>query len=210
MNFPSSIGRPALAMEPVASGSPLPGRLRLMYIRPGADDKDIIYMMTLEAIGLGASARLKMTDEIHDNVWYYGNGVDLLFEPGVDTNLRAAVASALQSHPPAPHLINLRPKADGVVFQVYRNWNDWEAMGIDTCRMLQGAGAQVNCAEWPYTEQSQPPPPPPTSQPTPPPPRPPQQCLADCREVFDACRAQGESAGRCVRQQTQCLAQCAG
>lgn len=154
MSASSSIGRPALAMEPVGSGSPMPGRLRLMYISPGAESKDIVRIMTLEAIGLGASANLKMTDEIHDNVWYYANGVDLLFEPGVDTNLRAAVASALRPQVPDPHFINLRPKADGVVFQVYRNWNDWEALGIGVCRTLKKGGADVNCADWPYTDQS--------------------------------------------------------
>lgn len=207
-NWKASIGRPALAMEPVASGSPLPGRLRLMYISPGAEGKNIIRIMTLEAIGLGPSAGLQMTDEIHDNVWYYGNGVDLLFESGVDSNLRAAVASALRPQVPDPHFVNLRPKADGVVFQVYRNWNDWEAMGIAVCRTLKSAGADVNCADWPYTEQSQPTPPAPTPGQSTPSGRTPQQCLSDCRRVFEGCRNQGESAGRCVRQQTQCLAQC--
>ncbi len=211
MGANATIGRPALAIEPVAAGSPLPGRLRILYIRrpADADGRDIVRLKTLEAIGLGAAARPELTDEIFDNVWYYGKGLDLLYERGVDSNLRAAVATAqIKNGTPAPHIIQLRPKADGVVHFLYRNWNDWEALGIGVCRTLrEKGGADVNCPPWAYSPPSQPMPP---SQPPPPQPEPEYslECLEDCREIFDLCRAQGESAGQCVRRQSECRAQC--
>jgi hypothetical protein len=59
----------------------------------------------------------------HDNTWYYGYGFDLLYEPGIDNNVRAAIATALLSEgAPQPHIIELRPKADGVADFLQKNW----------------------------------------------------------------------------------------
>ena len=146
----ASIGRPSMTWEAVAPGSPLPGRLRLFYLhRPSEGDNRIVRHRTLRAIGLGSTAVPRLVDEDHDNVWYYGNGVDALFEPEFDSNVRLAVATALLSEgAPTPHVLELRPKADGVVDFVQRNRNDWEGIGIDTCRTLRTVGAQVNCKPW--------------------------------------------------------------
>jgi hypothetical protein len=106
---------------------------------------------TLQAIGLGAAAQLKLVDEDHDNVWYYGNGIDALFEPEFDSNTRVAIATALvQKDVPQPHILELRPKADGVLDFSQRNWNDWEGIGADICLTLKSAGAQVNGKAWPF------------------------------------------------------------
>lgn len=201
----ASIGKPALAMESVTAGAPIPGRLRLLYLQRATNNNHIVRIKTLEAIGLGGGATRRLTDEIHDNVWYYGRGVDLLFEPGVDTNLRAAVSTKLDSTPPKPPFVELRPKADGVVDFAYRNWNEWEALGIGLCRNRKAGGAQINCFDWPYKPVPQPTPPPP---PQPPSPRPSAECLESCREIVDSCHAGGEPAGVCVRQGAQCRAQC--
>jgi hypothetical protein len=94
---------------------------------------------------------LRLVDEDHDNFWYYGNGVDALFEPGVDSNVRLAVATALLKEGLSqPHFLDVRPKADGIVDFVQKNWNDWEGLGVDTCRTLRTVGAQVNCKPWPF------------------------------------------------------------
>jgi hypothetical protein len=199
----SSIGKPALAMENVTAGAPIPGRLRILYLQRAANNNHIVRIKTLEAIGVGAGATRKLTDEIHDNVWYYAQGVDLLFEPGVDTNLRAAVATKIENK---PRFVELRPKADGVVDFAYRNWNEWEALGIGLCRNRKAGGAQINCFDWHYKPPPQPTPPPP---PQPQPPRPSAECLALCRDLVDSCRRAGEQASMCVRQGAQCRAQCA-
>ena len=119
--------------------------------RPSDGSNRIVRQRTLQAIGLGAGSVLRLVDEDHDNVWFYGNGVDALFEPQVDSNVRVAVATALlKEGSPQPHFLDLRPKADGIVDFLQRNWNDWEGLGVDTCRTLRTAGAQVNCKPWPF------------------------------------------------------------
>jgi hypothetical protein len=146
-----TIGRPAMSWEPVGPGSPLPGRLRIVYLHRGGDGLRIVRQRTLQAIGLGAGAQLKLVDEDHDNVWYYGNGVDALFEPEFDSNTRVAVATALiVKNVPQPHVLELRPKADGVLDFSQRNWNDWQGIDADICRTLKSGGAQVNCKAWPF------------------------------------------------------------
>lgn len=146
-----TIGRPAMSWEPVGPGSPMPGRLRILYLHRGGDGNRIVRQRTLQAIGLGAGAQLKLVDEDHDNVWYYGNGVDTLFEPEFDSNTRVAIATALvEKNVPQPHVLELRPKADGVLDFSQKNWNDWEGIDADICRTLKSAGAQVNCKAWPF------------------------------------------------------------
>ena len=147
-----TIGRPTMTWEPVGAGSPMPGRLRIFYLhRPSVGGDRIVRQRTLQAIGLGPNTVLRLVDEDHDNFWYYGNGVDALFEPDVDSNVRLAVATALLNEGLSqPHFLDLRPKADGIVDFVQKNWNDWEGLGVDTCRTLRTVGAQVNCKPWPF------------------------------------------------------------
>ena len=87
-----SIGRPALAYVPVPPESPLPGRLHVLSMRRHAERTTVRERMltarltrTGSAIGFGSGSE-------HDNSWFYGYGVDLLFEPGVDTNLRSLIS----------------------------------------------------------------------------------------------------------------------
>ena len=106
---------------------------------------------SLQAIGLGSTAQPTLVDEDHDNVWYYGNGVDALFDPEFDSNVRVAVATAIvEKGVPQPHVIEFRPKADGILDFSQRNWNDWEGIDADICRTLKSGGAPVNCKAWPF------------------------------------------------------------
>ena len=146
-----SIGRPALAMDPVGAGSPMPGRIRILYLQRGSTDNHLVQQAILRANGIGANAPIAFANENFDNDWYYGKGVDLLFDPNVDSDLRAAVNVALVvKDVPQPHKIELRPKADGIIDFNQKNWNDWEGLGVDLCRDLASAGANVRCPAWPF------------------------------------------------------------
>jgi hypothetical protein len=64
----STIGRPTMTWEPVGAGSPMPGRLRIFYLRrPTVGGDRIVRQRTLQAIGLGAQSVLRLVDEDHDN-----------------------------------------------------------------------------------------------------------------------------------------------
>ena len=139
-----TLSRPAMAFEPVDPASPLPGRLRVLYVQRDAALKKSIREATLQASGEGPLKTVRLVARSHDNADFVGNGVDLLFEPGVDTNVRAVVATALGTDA-EKHFIQLRPKADGVVDLVQRNANDWETLGVELCRTRFLGGAQVRC-----------------------------------------------------------------
>lgn len=139
-------GRPALAAQPVAAGSPLPARIDMLYVKRSGAQANVVMQANLIAGGVGPSAQAKFVTAQHDNVWFYGNGVDLLFEAGVDSNLRAAVSTALiERNQPSPHRVVLRPKADGIVDFDQRNHNDWALIGVSLCTLLKANGASVNC-----------------------------------------------------------------
>ena len=214
-----TIGRPALAFEAVQAGAAIPGRLRLLYLVGNPDGKTIVRMKSLVATGLGPPAGLSMVAEDFDNVWFYGKGIDLLFEAGVDTSLRAAVATALigDKGVPQPHLIYLRPIADGTVNFVQRNWDDWAALGIGLCRLRNKAGAAINCAAWDFKQLSPitgpvappiyttPPAPVPDVEPLP---ATRAQCLRACTGEQNQCRVDGGSTAACGRAAQFCKAEC--
>jgi hypothetical protein len=139
-------GRPALMAQPVAAGSPLPGRIDILYVKRSGATANVVMHATLTADRVGPGALPRFVTAQHDNVWFYGNGVDLSFEPGRDTNLRAAVSTALiERNQPSPHRVVLRPKADGIVDFDQRNFNDWALIGHSLCTLLKANGASVNC-----------------------------------------------------------------
>lgn len=201
----SVIGRPALAMQPASAGSPLPGRMRLLFLGRATNGNHIVKGGMLQAFGINAVNGMGFLIENHDNVWLFGKGVDLLYEDGVDTNLRAVVASALiEGGIPSPHRIIFRPHADGVVNFTYKNWNDWEAIGYGVCRSLRTGGGDITCHPWPYSPSMQSPPLPETSAPQPPTNR--SECLAACAEFLTSCVEEARSA--CIKRAAQCRAQC--
>jgi hypothetical protein len=139
-------GRPALAAVPVAADSPLRGQIKILYVKRSGATANVVMQANLIASDVGPGAQPKFVTAQHDNVWFYGNGVDLLFEPGVDSNLRAAVSTALiERNRPAPHRVALRPKADGIVDFDQKNFSDWSMIGYRLCTLLKANGASVNC-----------------------------------------------------------------
>lgn len=139
-------GRPALAAKPVAPGSPLPGRIEILYVKRSGAASNVVMQANLVASSVGPGAQPRFVTAQHDNVWFFGNGVDLLFDPGVDSNLRAAVSTALiERGQPSPHRVVLRPKADGIVDFDQKNFSDWSMIGYSLCALLKANGASVSC-----------------------------------------------------------------
>jgi hypothetical protein len=134
----------------VDPASVLPGKVRMLYVRDSGAPRTVVMQAELAARGVGPNAQPVFLTAQHDNEWFYGNGVDLLFEPGVDANLRAAVSIALiENDQPSPHRVMLRPKADGIVDFEQKNFSDWEMFASTLCSSLKSAGASVNCLPQP-------------------------------------------------------------
>jgi hypothetical protein len=76
-------------------------------------------------------------DVYFDNVWRSAGGLDLLFEPDADANLRALI-----SHPGEGQLM-FRPKADGINDIVYTNHNDWDVLAHNVCSGVVNPGGLV-------------------------------------------------------------------
>ena len=153
-----SEGRPALAWAPLPSESTMSGRLYLMYVR--RDSHHVKHAMTLmRRNGAGDLVEDLGLDVDHQNTWYKGLGVDLLLEPGVDDNLRALVARDLPfpidpDHPERiPGSLEVRPRADGIIDRVHRNYNDWQSLGVGACRTTvagSNAAHPIRCHDWIY------------------------------------------------------------
>ncbi len=136
---PLSQGRPSIAWVPFGA-SEYPGRLYLVYRR--ASDSVYRWMwsytkVTQDAAGnvLSKQGRIGL-DTWFDNVWAKGNGIDFLYEPAVDTNLRAANAAG-------EGVVQLRPKADGIQDFSYLNYNDWQVHRVGLCRQVVNPGGTV-------------------------------------------------------------------
>ena len=74
-----------------------------------------------------------------DNVWAYGFGIDLLFEPGFDTNLQSIHSVAINK-PEVWATLQYRPKADAINDFLMTDYNDWEVMRRTLCNNLVNPG----------------------------------------------------------------------
>ncbi len=209
----SSIGRPAIAMQPAASGATIPGRMWIAYLGKGNEDQNhIIHILTLAARSLNKSDGVYFRNGYFDNDWFYGNGLDLLFEPGRDDQLRLVAATAIvDDGVRKPHVIEMRPLAGGIVNFIQRNWDDWEALGIGLCRVRDSGGGDMHCPEWPFKAPTVfTGTPAPLSSSTPPVTRPPEmQCVTACtREMQQCIREHEATPGTCRAIARQCRRQC--
>jgi hypothetical protein len=208
-----STGRPAIAVEPVVAGAPLPSRVRIAYLsKPNSDGQSVVRLLTLAAKTISPS-EIGFRDGLFDNPWYYARGVDLLFEPGIDDQLRAAVATALvPKGKPAPHHVELRPLAGGILNLVQRNWDDWEALGFGLCLVRQEGGSQMLCANRPYDTPGVttgiPAPLFPPSAPIPQPHPTPRQCPAVCPVNLQQCIRDVGSLPICRQRVRLCQRDC--
>jgi hypothetical protein len=147
-------GKPAMAWESVSESSALPGRLRLFWLTRNADGETVVRERQLIAKNVNGALEIRMgRPSDHQNEWFYAYGVDLLYEEGVDSNLRALVARKKRNDEQelVPNTLELRPKADGIVNFDLRNRNDWEVLGVDTCRVLSESAVgqdRIRCPDW--------------------------------------------------------------
>jgi hypothetical protein len=136
--------RPALQWVPNQTTSEIPGRLYLVYVDPhsGApDERELRMRMSYVKVdpGTGEKTTLLGLDSAFDNTWLYGYGIDLLYDVGIDTNLRAAFTVGANyggDNPDAPKEFQVwyRPVADGIFNYVYTNHNDWQVLRVGICR----------------------------------------------------------------------------
>ncbi|MCI0400803.1 MAG: hypothetical protein L0Z68_05830 [Gammaproteobacteria bacterium] len=135
-------GRPAMVWVPYRTNTEYPGRFYLMYISYDTDqnrgfrEKQRMVRMMMSYVkvtntGGDGIQKIEMVglDSPFDNVWMYAFGIDLLYESGIDKNLRAVLASAINK-PESWTRILVRPKADGINNFTYTNYNDWEVLRI--------------------------------------------------------------------------------
>ncbi|MBI4510558.1 MAG: hypothetical protein HY698_13070 [Deltaproteobacteria bacterium] len=142
--------KPAMAWVPRSAASEYPGRFYLMTVAHNAaePEKTVVRMMfsyvkvTKNSDGTVARKveKVGMAGPF-DNVWYTNKGLDLLYENGVDTNLRAAVTLGEGSKKPLR--VDFRPKADGIQDFTYVNYNDWQVLRVGVCRQVVNPGGLV-------------------------------------------------------------------
>lgn len=128
--------RPGLAYVPNAS-DPTKGKMYALTIYYNAIRMRQSYVQVaangtrLPSFGLDTS---------FDNEWYTGLGVDLMFEPGHDTNLRAVVV------PSAGDWMQkavFQPLADGIVDLSYSGFNDLGQIAKGMCAAIANPGGNT-------------------------------------------------------------------
>jgi len=154
-------GRPALQWVPFQSTSFVPGRLYLMFIRhntssPGEREINMMMSYVKKDSVSGTNKQYMGLLSPFDNVWLYGLGIDLLYTPGIDSNLRAAFTVGANyggDNPDSPKKFQVwfRPNADGIYDYSYRNFNDWQTLQVGVCKYVVDPGdalphsTQIQC-----------------------------------------------------------------
>ncbi|HEY5946432.1 MAG TPA: hypothetical protein VIV40_13105, partial [Kofleriaceae bacterium] len=141
------MGRPAIAWVPDSKDQTLGGRIEIVYTPVCSDINKCALRQLISISGLSGGPQMGRYS-FYDNVWAYGYGVDLMFEPGVDNNLRAAWTHAEKEN--AVEAWEKRPRfdpiADGIFDYVYGGENDWETMRNGICTNLVGEQpTPINC-----------------------------------------------------------------
>jgi hypothetical protein len=82
-----------------------------------------------------------MLDAFFDNVWYGGYGVNLMYEPGRDTNLRALVVPSGGAWDKKPVF---QPLADGIVDSTTTGFDDLSQIRLKLCASVANPGGTVS------------------------------------------------------------------
>lgn len=141
-----------MAWVPSQANAGFPGRFYLMFINhdvSSSEDKNrmVKMMMSYVKVTKTGAGEIQKVEKVgllspFDNTWLYGFGIDLLFEPGIDSNLRAVFARA-SDNAEVSKTLWFRPKADGINDFTYINYNDWEVLRIGLCRYVVNPGGLV-------------------------------------------------------------------
>ena len=138
---PSSAVRPGLAYVPSATDSSK-GKLYVAF--PDAASQAFLIQSTVTRVDQSTvPPTLRPALDSHhvfDNVWSTGRGVSLLYQPGYDTNLRAAIVYDFHEWKDKPVF---QPLADGITDTTYGSFNDWDMIGQYACRAVANPGARV-------------------------------------------------------------------
>lgn len=128
-------GRPVGVWVPSADHAQ-GGRLYLVTTsRDGAGDGTGRGLIMRWSYLQGSSLRIGLTSG-YDSWWTYSRGVDLWYEPGIDSNLRAAWSISRLTDPALDTQVRFDPKADGINDYVQADNNDWVQIGYALCRAL--------------------------------------------------------------------------
>ncbi|MEZ4570231.1 MAG: hypothetical protein R2849_07870 [Thermomicrobiales bacterium] len=148
-------GRPAMAWQWTGGEFDRTGKLYLMYVKHDFNtanwrgmQRQVRMLTSYVKVDKAADGSLTRTTKVglegpFDNVWLYAFGIDLFFEEGIDSNLRAALSIAIDK----PELwagIQFRPKADGVADLTMVDNNDWEVLRIGLCKNVVNPGGLVS------------------------------------------------------------------
>ncbi len=155
-NRPGPIeGRPALEWTSEATDIDYPGKFYLLYVKHDTSDASFrardrqvrmltSYVKVEEQPDGSLSKTLKVGLEgPFDNVWLHAFGIDLFFEAGKDSNLRA-VFSRSSDNPDYFAKLQFRPKADGINDFVMTDYNDWEVLRIGLCKNVVNPGGLLS------------------------------------------------------------------
>lgn len=148
--------RPYIAGRPSGAFVPDPqnaqgGRLTIAFVGATSDPEK----QPLEQLWSYSSAgtlRVGLQSSF-DNLWTYAKGIDLFFQPGVDTNLRAAWTFSNAWDPDGTidrsGLVEFEPKADGINDFVMKNYDDWQVLRVGICKNVvdpgQNASQPIRC-----------------------------------------------------------------
>lgn len=148
-------GRPAMAWQQTGGEFDFGGKFYLMYIRHDTSTTDFrgmkreVRMLTSYVkVEKLADGNLNRTLKVglegpFDNVWLFAFGIDLLYEPGIDTNLRATLSIAIDK-PEVWAGIQFRPKADGISDMTMVDNNDWEILRLGLCKNVVNPGGTIS------------------------------------------------------------------
>lgn len=135
---PATVGRPAMEWVPLQPDTEFPGRLYLMYLDRSRMIRMQMSYTEVNVPPIGPATRIGRMglDAPFDNIWFYAKGIDLHFDPAIDTNLRMGL---VLHYPGAPidGDVRFRPKADAIHDFTYRNYSDWEVLATTVCDIVR-------------------------------------------------------------------------
>jgi len=142
-------GRPVMAWTSRSSVVDSPGRLYLLAVahRVGVGRGQVLMRMSFVSVG-SVLGRLVRTEKLgleasYQNSSYHAYGVDLLFDRGRDSNLRAAVTrwTGEKEH---HREVWFRPYSDGILDYTYADSDDWATMRYVLCQRVVNPGGLVS------------------------------------------------------------------